>query len=239
MSGTLGNASGGGNAGGTMNHNHSWTSSVGGAAAAMNASAMSHGHAAASNVNNLLLHEDTLGGELKTGVAQIIACVLSKDPVNNCKQFVPWLFSPPSTTQQGFVCLIVKSFANSDCALLTAFYRPKEFIECVGYVRMLSWLLLGSLTSFQLNSSTLPVYWENVRPAGQSHNTEKGGTAATVLKSLPPVECNNHIAEYILVLLTGFMEHNVSTKSSILTMSALFHAFICCQVSHSFKLALL
>ena len=102
------------------------------------------------------------------------------------------------------------------------YFRPKEFIECVGYVRMLSWLLLGSLNSFRLTAS-FPSSAANYR------NAQQAGPIPSVLKSLPPLECNAHIAEYILVLLTGFMEHN-SAKSSILTMSALFHAFICCQV---------
>ncbi|XP_075261500.1 protein unc-79 homolog isoform X3 [Convolutriloba macropyga] len=207
----------------TSHNNNSWTPSVGfgGMNSSLAASLMNHhnhnnhnssshfssSHGAAGGAGgdksanlSVSLHEDTLGGELKTGVAQIIACVLSRDPVANCKQFVPWLFSPPSTTQQG----------------------PKEFIECVGYVRMLSWLLLGSLTSFRLTSS-FPSSSANYRSAQQA------GPQPTVLKALPPAECNNHIAEYILVLLTGFMEHN-SAKSSILTMSALFHAFICCQL---------
>ena len=61
-----------------------------------------HGGSSAAG-GNVQLREDTLGGELKTGVAQIIACVLARDTVSNCKQFVPWLFSPPSTTQQGLV----------------------------------------------------------------------------------------------------------------------------------------
>lgn len=49
-------------------------------------------------------HEDTLGGEVKAALAQFVATVISsgsgKDP-RTVLRYLPWLFSPPSVTQQG------------------------------------------------------------------------------------------------------------------------------------------
>ncbi|TRY55538.1 hypothetical protein DNTS_003662, partial [Danionella cerebrum] len=85
------------------------------------------------------LHEDTFGGNLKVGLAQIVAMEISRGNHRDSKsvtRYLPWLYHPPSAMQQG----------------------PKEFIECVSRVRQLSWLLLGSLThSALLQGSCLPV----------------------------------------------------------------------------------
>ncbi|KAL7992646.1 hypothetical protein Chor_016902 [Crotalus horridus] len=73
------------------------------------------------------LHEDTFGGHLKVGLAQIAAMEISRGNHRDNKavvRYLPWLYHPPSAMQQG----------------------PKEFIECVSHIRLLSWLLLGSLT---------------------------------------------------------------------------------------------
>ena len=73
------------------------------------------------------LNEDTLGNHLKAGIAQFIATELTRAngrdqrALNRC---LPWLYHPPSAMQQG----------------------PREFTDCVGHVRLLSWILLGSLT---------------------------------------------------------------------------------------------
>lgn len=42
-----------------------------------------------------------------------------------------------------------------------------------------------------------------------------------------PLEANGHIAEHIQVILAGFAE---LSKTSVLHMSSLFHAFILCQL---------
>lgn len=52
------------------------------------------------------LDEDTLGGTVKAGMAQLLALELvrgnGKD--NKCLQrYMPWLLNPPSSIQQGFV----------------------------------------------------------------------------------------------------------------------------------------
>ncbi|KAF3701224.1 Protein unc-79 -like protein [Channa argus] len=87
------------------------------------------------------LHEDTFGGNLKVGLAQVAAMEISKGNHRDNKavvRYLPWLYHPPSTMQQG----------------------PKEFIECVSHIRQLSWLLLGSLTHCSLHqgsTSCMPI----------------------------------------------------------------------------------
>ncbi|KAI9551499.1 hypothetical protein GHT06_021832 [Daphnia sinensis] len=68
------------------------------------------------------LDEDTLGGTVKAGMAQLLALeiVRGNGKDNKCLQrYMPWLLNPPSSIQQG----------------------PREFLECVCHVRLLSWLL--------------------------------------------------------------------------------------------------
>lgn len=80
--------------------------------------------------------------------------------------------------------------------------RPREFSDCVAHMRLLSWLLLGALTHTALHSSPC----------------------------LPvPQEAACHIADHVQVIMAGFAEQS---KSSVLHMSSLFHAFVLCQVSH-------
>lgn len=72
------------------------------------------------------LHEDTVGGDLKASLARFAAVEISKSMSRDPRtiiRFLPWLFNPPSVTQQG----------------------PSEFVECVAHVRLLAWLLLGAL----------------------------------------------------------------------------------------------
>ncbi|KAG1659999.1 Protein unc-79 [Nymphon striatum] len=72
------------------------------------------------------LNEETLGGQLKAGIAQYIALDITKGNSRDNRalsRYLPWLFNPPSSLQQG----------------------PKEFTDCVAHIRLLSWLLLGAL----------------------------------------------------------------------------------------------
>ncbi|XP_067119858.1 protein unc-79 homolog isoform X2 [Centruroides vittatus] len=131
------------------------------------------------------LNEETLGGQLKSGVAQYLAIEISKGNGRDNRaigKYLPWLYHPPSLVQQG----------------------PKEFIDCVAHIRLLSWLLLGAL----MHSALL----QNV---------------ASFLCQPVPMEANGHIAEHIQVILAGFAEQS---KASVLHMSSLFHAFILCQL---------
>lgn len=79
------------------------------------------------------LNEDTLGGVLKGAIAQYLALEMSRGNSRDNKavaRYLPWLYNAPSSIQQG----------------------PKEFSECIGHMRLLSWLLLGALTHTALMS---------------------------------------------------------------------------------------
>ncbi|XP_054711004.1 protein unc-79 homolog [Uloborus diversus] len=129
------------------------------------------------------LNEETLGGHLKAGISQFLAIEFSKNNGRDNRaisRYLPWLYHPPTTLQQG----------------------PKEFMDCVSHIRLLSWLLLGALTHsalMQTPSACQPI----------------------------PLEANGHIAEHIQLILAGFSEQS---KVSVLHMSSLFHAFILCQL---------
>lgn len=84
--------------------------------------------------------------------------------------------------------------------------RPKEFIDCISHVRLLSWLLLGSLTHTAISLQS-----------GESG----------ILSQPVPLDAGTHIADHVQVILGGFAEQS---KASVLHMSSLFHAFILCQV---------
>ncbi|XP_029396534.1 protein unc-79 homolog isoform X11 [Mus pahari] len=130
------------------------------------------------------LHEDTFGGHLKVGLAQIAAMEISRGNHRDNKaviRYLPWLYHPPSAMQQG----------------------PKEFIECVSHIRLLSWLLLGSLT----------------------HNAVCPNASTPCLPI--PLDAGSHIADHLIVILIGFPEQS---KTCVLHMCSLFHAFIFAQL---------
>lgn len=55
------------------------------------------------------LTEDTLGGQLKAGLAQYLALEFTKGGQRDPKaivRFLPWLYNPPTSVQQGFVDFI-------------------------------------------------------------------------------------------------------------------------------------
>ncbi|XP_063295114.1 protein unc-79 homolog isoform X4 [Pelobates fuscus] len=130
------------------------------------------------------LHEDTFGGHLKVGLAQIAAMEITRGNHRDNKavtRYLPWLYHPPISMQQG----------------------PKEFIECVSHIRLLSWLLLGSLTHgvVCVNSPTpcMPI----------------------------PLDAGSQVADHLIIILMGFPEQS---KTSVLHMCSLFHAFIFAQL---------
>ncbi|KAL8169010.1 UNVERIFIED_CONTAM: Protein unc-79 [Gekko kuhli] len=130
------------------------------------------------------LHEDTFGGHLKVGLAQIAAMEISRGNHRDNKavvRYLPWLYHPPSAMQQG----------------------PKEFIECVTHIRLLSWLLLGSLT----------------------HNVVCPNSPLVCMPI--PLDAGSHVADHLIVILIGFPEQS---KTSVLHMCSLFHAFIFAQL---------
>ncbi|XP_058803123.1 protein unc-79 homolog [Phymastichus coffea] len=136
---------------------------------------------------------DTLCGLLKSGLAQFLALEITKGNHRENRaivRYLPWLFSPPSTVIQG----------------------SREFTDCVNHIRLLSWLLLGSLAHslaitgnkvIQLNGSPIPA-------------------------SQPiPQEASCYVADHIQVIFSAFPDHY---KSSIHNMSSIFYAFNVCQL---------
>ncbi|KAM7364575.1 UNC-79 domain-containing protein isoform 2-T2 [Cochliomyia hominivorax] len=158
------------------------------------------------------LGEDTLGGALKGAVSQYLALEMSRGNSRDNKavaRYLPWLYNAPSSLQQG----------------------PKEFTECVGHIRLLSWLLLGSLTHMVLlqRRSTIHITPLNTNvTSNQPSNTNNpsGHHAATVFQPVPQ-EASCHIADHIQVIFAGFAEQS---KTSVLHMSSLLHAFTLCHL---------
>lgn len=131
------------------------------------------------------LNDDTLGGIFKCSVAQYLALEITKGNGRDNRavtRYLPWLYNTPAIQQ-----------------------TPREFVECIGHVRLLSWLLLGSLTHTAL------------------HGTSSGHTSQPI-----PQEASCQIADHIQVIMAGFAEQ---PKASVLHMSSLFHTFILCQVN--------
>lgn len=121
------------------------------------------------------LIEDTLGGVLKGAIAQYLALEMSRGNSKDNKavaRYLPWLYNAPSSLQQG----------------------PKEFTECVGHIRLLSWLLMGALTHTALAAN-------KGGPIGQHgatvnyHLQHPGHTVAQPV----PQEASCHIADHIQV----------------------------------------
>lgn len=84
-------------------------------------------------------------------------------------------------------------------------YSLKEYQDTLSHVRILSWLLLGSLQ----HSSLL-------------HNTPQYSLCQPI-----PLEANVHLAEHIQAILAGFIEQS---KASVSSMSSLFYAFVLGQL---------
>nr|CAD7567209.1 unnamed protein product [Timema californicum] len=137
------------------------------------------------------LNEDTLGGVLKSGIAQYLALEITRGNSRDNRavaRYLPWLYNTPSALQQG----------------------PREFVDCVGHIRLLSWLLLGSLTHTALHGAAT----SNIHSTSHCH-------------CLPiPQEASCHITDHVQVIMAGFAEQS---KTSVLHMSSLFHAFLLCQ----------
>lgn len=114
-------------------------------------------------------------------------------------RYLPWLYNAPTTLQQG----------------------PKEFTECVSHVRLLSWLLMGSLTHTAINNSRRDTGGHHQHPSN-FHMSQQSANAMPV-----PQDASCHIADHIQTIYAGFLEQS---KTSVLHMSSLFHAFTLCQL---------
>lgn len=100
-------------------------------------------------------------------------------------------------------------YSQIDDMILLMCSSAREFIDCIGHIRLLSWLLLGSLTHTAMYGAT-------------AH--QPGYCAAQPI----PQESSCQVADHIQVILAGFAEQ---PKASVLHMSSLFHVFILCQVN--------
>lgn len=130
------------------------------------------------------LGEDTLGGVLKGAIAQYLSLEMSRGNSKDHKtvaRYLPWLYNAPSSLQQG----------------------PKEFTECVGHMRLLSWLLIGALTHTALlthRSGPIGLHGASVH----YHLRHPGHTLAQPV----PQEASCHIADHIQVhILTIFLRN--------------------------------
>ena len=59
------------------------------------------------------LNEDTLGGVLKSGIAQYVALEISRGNGRDNRavaRYLPWLYNAPSTLQQGYDYISFMSF---------------------------------------------------------------------------------------------------------------------------------
>lgn len=134
---------------------------------------------------NVGLNDDTLGGIIKCSIAQYLALEITKGNGRDNRavtRYFPWL-----------------------CSTSIAQQSPREFIECIGHIRLLSWLLLGSLT----------------------HTALQGNNNCQISSQPIPQEASCQIADHIQIIMAGFAEQ---PKASILHMSSLFHTFILCQL---------
>ncbi len=148
------------------------------------------------------LSEDTLGGILKGAISQYLALEMSR---GNSKEnravarYLPWLYNAPTSLQQG----------------------PKEFTECVGHMRLLSWLLMGSLTHTALVSYRRDQFGQH--GASISYQLQSSHTLVQPV----PQDASCHIADHIQVIFAGFAEQS---KTSVLHMTAFQTAFTLCQL---------
>jgi len=105
-------------------------------------------------------------------------------------------------------------------------------------MRLLSWLLLGSLTHMALVQRRAYTNPNSIQPNVQPHQQQQTQSGAPVVAvhyqhqgvtySHPvPQEASCHIADHIQVIFAGFAEQS---KTSVLHMSSLFHAFTLCQL---------
>ncbi|XP_078675260.1 protein unc-79 homolog isoform X2 [Branchiostoma floridae x Branchiostoma belcheri] len=127
------------------------------------------------------LSEDTLGSQVKTGIAQLLAVEFTLNNQRAMTRFLPWLAYPGINPQQGL----------------------REMFECVAHLRLLSWIILGSLNHMAMcPSSDVPCH-----PL--------------------PLDTSLQIADLALVVLESYPEH---TKASVYQMSSLAQVFILCQL---------
>uniref|UniRef100_A0A914L757 Uncoordinated protein 79 n=3 Tax=Meloidogyne TaxID=189290 RepID=A0A914L757_MELIC len=143
-------------------------------------------------------NSDRVGGDLKAGLAEVVALEMSRPSVRDSRtvmRFIPWLYSPPSLAQA----------------------LPGQFSESVANVRVLAWILLGSLHARGVNG-----FSSNFQQISQQQTNISQNICLPV-----PIACSSQMADYINFVLAGFADQS---KQSVVHMSALFHAFHLCQL---------
>uniref|UniRef100_A0A5S6R432 Uncoordinated protein 79 n=1 Tax=Trichuris muris TaxID=70415 RepID=A0A5S6R432_TRIMR len=121
------------------------------------------------------LSQDTLGGDLKIGIAKYVAHEICRSISRDSRaiyRYLPWLSSPPAVTQLG---------AN-------------EFVECIGRVRLLSWILIGSLSC-----------------------------SSSAFSTAIPIDCSHRISDYIQFVLAGFAELSNQSVLNMSALFHAFH----------------
>nr|CAD2134462.1 unnamed protein product [Meloidogyne enterolobii] len=144
-------------------------------------------------------NSDRVGGDLKAGLAEVVALEMSRPSVRDSRtvmRFIPWLYSPPSLAQA----------------------LPGQFSESVANVRVLAWILLGSLHARGVNG-----FSSNFQQFQQQQQTNINQNICLPV----PIACSSQMADYINFVLAGFADQS---KQSVVHMSALFHAFHLCQL---------
>ncbi|XP_068682061.1 protein unc-79 homolog isoform X2 [Montipora foliosa] len=128
------------------------------------------------------LHQTTLPIDLKASVSQLVALELTKHSEDSkiLSKALAWLKSPPTASQLG----------------------RQELLDCVTHIRLLAWLLHGSLSH----------YVHSRNPHVNCHPIK--------------FEENTHIADYVLIILFSFAEQ----LKEPLSKSALYHAFNVCEL---------
>ena len=71
------------------------------------------------------LEEDTVGGIVKAGLGQLLALEFfrgnGKD--NRCiLRYMPWLFNPPSTIQQGYVIIYILALKPDELQIYNVYF---------------------------------------------------------------------------------------------------------------------
>lgn len=156
------------------------------------------------------LNDDTLGGMIKAGLAQYLALDITKSNGRDNRavsKYFPWLCNTTTMGQQA---------------------GPREFVDCIGHVRLLSWLLLGSLTHTAIHHGGSHSAAAGVSSGGGAAVSRCCGGGSGCVASQPiPQESSCQVADHIQLILAGFAEQ---PKASVLHMSSLFHVFILCQL---------
>lgn len=74
------------------------------------------------------LTEDTLGGQLKAGLAQYLALEFTKGSQRDSKaivRFLPWLYNPPTSVQQGSVSYFASTVTTVRSKTIFLIPEPK------------------------------------------------------------------------------------------------------------------